>query len=253
MKFTALLVAATLFSDVAIGTLVAPPAAAELETHQPVQNTGRDESSHEELWKRKGGGGGGGRGGGGGGRGGSSGSGRGGSGSGRSAPTPAYGGGRYYGGGAARPYRAGGTSPSGIVPVFVAASFLAFWPGVWLYGAHRYHYERPYTFFNSTTQRTESKPVDCACSPRGDCGCDENNDKSYLDDLIGNGSYAALNKSVINVADVNGKSTILLNGTLPEGSADAFDNGAGDGLRGLVRQAGWWPVVATVCAIAFTA
>jgi hypothetical protein len=176
--------------------------------------------------------------------------------SGRTTPTPAYGGGRFYGGGAAKPYTAGGRSPSGIAPVFlVAGAGLAFWPGVWLYGAHRYHYERPYTFFNSTTQRTESKPVDCACSPRGDCGCDENDDKQYLDDLIGDGSYAGLNKSLINVADVDGRSTILLNGTLPQGTAAEFAsvNGAGDGLRGLIRHAGWWPVVATACAIVFTA
>ena len=169
---------------------------------------------------------------------------------GRNTPTPAYGGGRFYGGGAAKPYKAGGSTPSGIAPVFFVAGALAFWPGVWLYGAHRYHFERPYTFYNSTTQRNESKPVDCACSPRGDCGCDENPDKQYLDSLIGDGSYAGLNKSLINVADVNGKSTILLNGTLPEGTADAFNNG-GDGLRELARYAGWWPLAATVCAIAF--
>lgn len=169
---------------------------------------------------------------------------------GRNTPTPAYGGGRFYGGGAARPYKAGGSTPSGIVPVFLVAGALAFWPGVWLYGAHRYHFDKPYTFYNSTTQRNESKPVDCACSARGDCGCDENPDKQYLDSLIGDGSYANLNKSLINVADVNGKSTILLNGTLPEGTADAFNNG-GDGLRELARHAGWWPLAATICAIAF--
>jgi len=75
MKLSSFLFAATLFTDVAVGTVVAPPSA-ELATHQPLQNTERDESSTEDLWKRKGGGGGGGRGGGGG-----SGGGRGGSGS----------------------------------------------------------------------------------------------------------------------------------------------------------------------------
>ena len=60
------------------------------------------------------------------------------------------------------------------------------------------------------------------------------------------------NKSLINVADVNGKSTILLNGTLPEGTADAVNNGAGDGLRELARHAGWWPLAAAVGAIVFT-
>jgi hypothetical protein len=77
MRFTSLFLATTLLSDVAVSVLVAPPAA-EVATHQPLQNKERDESSsHEDLWKRKGGGGGGGRGGSSGssgGRGGSSGS-----------------------------------------------------------------------------------------------------------------------------------------------------------------------------------
>ncbi|KAL2199090.1 hypothetical protein P885DRAFT_75502 [Corynascus similis CBS 632.67] len=256
MKLTSFFLAAALLSDAAIGALVVPPSA-ELTTVKPVQhkNKERDETAAapEELWKRRGGGGGGGRGGGGGGgsRGGSGGSGRGSSGS-RPAVTPAYGGGRFFGGGAAQPYRAGSRSPSGIAPVFFAGSLLVFWPGIWYHGAHIYHFERPYEFYNATTQRTERKPVECACAPNADCGCDENPDKDYLDDLIGNGSYAALNKTLIDVANVNGTSTILLNGTLPDGTAAAV-NGAGDGLRGLLHHVGWWPVVATVCAIAFTA
>ncbi|KAL2180199.1 uncharacterized protein P884DRAFT_75251 [Thermothelomyces heterothallicus CBS 202.75] len=290
MRLTSLFLAAALLSDTALGALGAPPPV-DLAKPQSVQIHERDEAAPEELWKRKGGGGGGGRGGGGGGRGGSSGSGggrgssgsgsdrggsssgggssssrggsnRGGSGSGSSSsgrnpsrpvPAPAYGGGRFYGGGAATPYRAGSRSPSGIVPVFFAASALAFWPGLWLYGAHIYRFDDEYEFFNVTSQRTESKPVECACASNADCGCDENRDKDYLDDLIGNGSYAALNKTLVNVADVNGTSTILVNGTLPDGTAAAAGNAAGGGLRALLHHAGWWPVVATVCAIVLTA
>lgn len=170
---------------------------------------------------------------------------------GRTTPTPTYGGGRYYGGGATKPYKSGGHSPSGILPVFFVAGALAFWPGVWLYGAHLYHYDRPYHFYNQSSQRNESKPVDCACSPNGDCGCDENDNTDYLKELIGNGSYASLNKTLIDVADVNGTSTLLINGTLPAGTADAAGNAAGDGLHALLQQAGWWPVVASVAAIVF--
>lgn len=79
-----------------------------------------------------------------------------------------------------------------------------------------------------------------------------------MKDLIGNGSYAALDKSVIDVANVNGTSTILINGTLPDGTTapggtDAPGSAAGDGLRALLENAGWWPVVATVAAVVFTA
>jgi hypothetical protein len=155
------------------------------------------------------------------------------------------------------PYKSGTRSPSGIVPIFFAASFLAFWPGLWLYGAHLYHYNHPYVFYNQSSQRNESKPVTCACDPYLVCGCDENGDQQYLTDLVGNGSYAALNKTLVAVADVNGTSTILINGTLPNGTTAAGGsedpNGAAGGLRTLLQHAGWWPVAAAVCAIVFTA
>jgi hypothetical protein len=77
-----------------------------------------------------------------------------------------------------------------------------------------------------------------------------------MNDLIGNGSYAALNKTLVNVADVNGTSTILINGTLPNGttaSGGTESPNAADGMRALLQHAGWWPLVATVCAVVLTA
>ncbi|SPQ18009.1 dbbdb5a0-9ef0-4ec8-ad23-f2250980fed9 [Thermothielavioides terrestris] len=295
MRLSCLLLASALLGDAAVSAAVAPPFA-EVAAHQPYQDSKRDAPSYEDLWKRKGGGGGGGRGGGGGSSGGSSGSssgssssggGRGGSsgssgssssgssGSGASGgrgssssnaggrtttgsgPAPVYGGGRYYSGGAAVPYTAGSRSPSGLVPAFFIGSALAFWPGVWLYGAQLYHFNHPYSFYNASSKQNETKPVTCGCDPYNECSCDENGDNQYMKDLVGNGSYAGLNKSVINVANVNGTSTILINGTLPNGTTAAggseSPNAAGDGLHGLLQHAGWWPVVATVCAIVLTA
>ncbi|KAK4647564.1 uncharacterized protein QC761_102580 [Podospora bellae-mahoneyi] len=282
---------ALLVADATVHGLVSPPIG-EIAQHEPVRHSERDTHSHDdsELWKRRGGGGGGGRGGGGGGGGGSSGSsgssgggssGTSGSGStggggssgtrgspgfnsgGRTStgtgPAPAYGGGRYYGGGAAVPYRAGGRSPTrGVAPLFFGAAFLAFWPGLWLTSAYLYHRPEGYTFYNVTTDQRETKPVICACAEDSVCGCDDNDDEQYMKDLIGNGSYAALDKSVIDVANVNGTSTILINGTLPDGTTapggtDAPGSAAGDGLRALLENAGWWPVVATVAAVVFTA
>ncbi|KAK4157756.1 hypothetical protein C8A00DRAFT_29293 [Chaetomidium leptoderma] len=271
MRFSSVFCAAALFGDVAVNALVAPPSA-EVSIYQPAQNTERDESSSKELWKRKGGGGGGGRGGGGGSRGGggsSSSSGSSGPSGGRgspssniggttttgSGPRAAYGGGRYYGGGAATPYQSGQRSRSGIAPVFLGVGLLAFWPGLWLYGAHLYPYHNPYRFYNASSEKNETKPVTCACDPRNTCGCDENGDQQYMNDLIGNGSYEGLNKTLVNVADVNGTSTILVNGTLPNGTtaAGGTENpNAADGLSALLRHAGWWPVAAAVCAIVFT-
>lgn len=117
-----------------------------------------------------------------------------------------------------------------------------------------YPYSHPYGFHNATSDTNETKPVTCGCDPTSECACDENTNSTYMSDLIGNGSYAALNKSVIDVADVNGTSTILINGTLPNGttaSGGTEDANAAAGLRFLLQSAGWWPVVATVCAMVF--
>ncbi|KXX80147.1 hypothetical protein MMYC01_204145 [Madurella mycetomatis] len=264
MRFSLALLA-TLVADATVHAVVAPPAA-EVAQHQPLQNAQRDEASSEELWKRRGGGGGGGRGGGGGGggsRGGgsSSSSFRAGTG-----PPRSYGGGQYYGGGSTQPYRSGSRSPGGIAPVFFGAAFLAFWPGVWLYGAHLYYHPRPYTFYNETSQENETKPVICACDPQNMCGCD-NGTTAYMNDLIGDGRYTTLNHSLVTVADVNGSSTILINGTLPNGTTapsggtgpsggtapSGGESVAGTGLQALLEGLGWWPVVAAVGAIVFAA
>ncbi|KAI9648819.1 hypothetical protein NHQ30_003460 [Ciborinia camelliae] len=156
-----------------------------------------------------------------------------------SGPAPAYGGGRYYGGGAATPYSAGARSPLGIAPLFLGVALLSIYPGLWLYGAYIYPYHNPYTFrnhsatangTNTTTNVVETRqasdttgviqtlPVTCLCAAYSVCGCDDNGNSTFLDQLIGDGNYAALNKSVINVADVNGTTTIILNGTLPNGT-----------------------------------
>jgi hypothetical protein len=173
---------------------------------------------------------------------------------------PAYGGGRYYGGGGAVPYKSGSKSPKALIaPVFLGVAFLAFWPGVWLYGAHLYNHPYPYNYYNESSQRNESKPVTCACDPYSECGCDYEDTaeyKQYMSDLIGNGSYDALNKTVVNVANVNGTSTILINGTLDNGTTAAGGtedpNAAGGGLRAMLQHAGWWPAAAAVGAIVFT-
>ncbi|OWP02450.1 hypothetical protein B2J93_4787 [Marssonina coronariae] len=158
---------------------------------------------------------------------------------------PNYGGGRYYGGGATTPYTAGARSPLGIAPVFLGVGLLSIYPGLWLYGAYSYPYGNPYSFHNRTGRQNntsiatrdvhvgaleirqddggvnETKPVTCLCAAYSVCGCDDNNNSTFLDSIIGDGTYSALNHSLVTVADVNGTSTILLNGTLPNGTTAA--------------------------------
>ncbi|KAL7949657.1 hypothetical protein V8C42DRAFT_217856 [Trichoderma barbatum] len=271
-------------------TLIATAAASAIDgPRHVVRVEGVAQSEEHDLFKRKGGGGGGGRGGGGGsssgggkggsggssgGSGGSSGSGgrggtsgnrgsgsnSGGTSVGGSGPRPAYGGGQYYGGGSKTPYRAGGISPAaGILPfALVGGAALAFWPGVWLYGAYMYPYHNPYHFYNESSRHNETRDVLCGCGTYDVCGCDDNNNTAYYDSLIGNGSYSALNKTLVNVAEVNGTTTILINGSLPNGTtADGPDSTAQDssaaGLRNLAEALGFWPAVAAVLVTVFLA
>lgn len=175
-----------------------------------------------------------------------------------SGPQPNYGGGKYYGGGAAQPYKSGQRSPSGINPLFLGAGLgaLAFWPGIWLYGAYTYPYSRPHSYYNATSKANETTPVTCGCDPYAVCGCDENGDQQFLSDIIGNGTN--LNDTIVSVALVNNTKTILLNGTLPNGTTiaggdeDPFDN-AGPGMQAMLQNAGFWPVVAIVATMVFAA
>ena len=208
----------------------------------------------KELFKRKGGGGGG-KGGGGGSTGstgssgssGSSGSGSGSRGSGSSGSTsgspgrvaPTYGGGQYYGGGARTPYGAGTRSPGGIAPYFLAGSALAFFPGIWLYGAYAYPYSHPYTYHNNTNNQNETHPVQCLCGQYQQCGCDDNNSTDYLDSV-------ANNNTIARVANVNGTDTLVVNGTLPNDTADATTSAAGNYKQGLAEMSGFWLVIAGV-------
>jgi len=193
--------------------------------------------------------------------------------------TPNYGGGRYYGGGATTPYASGVRSPLGIAPVFLGVGLLSIYPGLWLYGAYSYPYYHPYTFHNrtgranstntTTTRRdmgldvitirqttegvNETKPVTCLCAAYAECGCDDNGNSTFLDSVIGDGTYANLNQSLVTVADVNGTSTILLNGTLPNGTtaSGGTEDANGAAIRMSIEMSGYWVMIALVMATVY--
>nr|XP_036587491.1 putative glycine-rich protein [Colletotrichum truncatum]KAF6798433.1 putative glycine-rich protein [Colletotrichum truncatum] len=277
MRLDFAVVALTLCAPVWTAALDAGLHGSDVSYLAPVEE--RDNTQQDEkLWKRKGGGGGGGgRGGGGGSSSGTGGSRSGGSsgnsGTGGTArggsrdssggstktgsgPPPAYGGGRYYGGGATTPYPAGQRRGS-MAPFLLVGAGLAFWPGLWLAGAHMYPYSHPYRFYNESARENQTKPVLCGCADHQPCGCDENNSTEYMSSLLGNGSYNGLNKSVVNVADYQGNSTILINGTLPNGTTAAGgDDDVGTtsaAVRVIAENMGFWPVVAVVLATVFAA
>jgi len=177
-----------------------------------------------ELVKRKGGGGGKGGGtssGGGGKTGGTSG---GSSGAPKSGVTPSYGGGSYYGGGSRSAYAAGGRSPLGLLPLgILPLAALGFFAGAWLFPVYQYPYSHPYSFRNQTANQNQTKNVLCLCQQYSDCGCDDNTNSTFLDPIIGNGNPSQFNQSLVRVANINGTDTIVLNGTLPNGTSDTSD------------------------------
>jgi hypothetical protein len=138
---------------------------------------------------------------------------------------------------------------------------LAIMPGLWLYSAYPYHYNNHYTFHNEsatndddnnnnndkrtlwsrqTQGRDETLPVMCVCMENRECSCEENDDQAYLDDLVGNGSYPALNKTLVTVSQVNDTKTLVINGTLPEGTTAPSESLAMDLKVG--KYAGYYAV-----------
>jgi hypothetical protein len=134
---------------------------------------------------------------------------------------------------------------------------LGFWGSYWLLGAYSYPYTHPYYYHNATTNKNETKPVDCLCRTDQECGCDDNGDDAYFATIIGNGTYQGLDKSVVNVADVNGTSTIYINGTLPNGTTasggteDPDGVSAAGGMQSLLHTAGWLPIATTLLVLAY--
>lgn len=179
-----------------------------------------------------------------------------------SGPQPRFGGGRFYPGGARAPYQAGSRTPiAGIAAIgLVGVAALAFWPGSWYRpNVHGYRYNNEYSFYNATADQNQTKPVLCGCEDEAPCGCDEPEDRSerddWLDEVIGNGSYPHLNKSIVDVGDYEGRSTILINGTLPQDTtlADPDADSAADGMRIVLEQLGWWPAAAAAMAAVLVA
>ncbi|KAG9229567.1 hypothetical protein BJ875DRAFT_445835 [Amylocarpus encephaloides] len=147
-----------------------------------------------------------------------------------------------------------GVGVGAAVGVGAGALALHSYPGYWPYGLYSYPYYHPYGYYNRTARRNrtatstsssatatptvagrgtlallgrqddgttganESKPVVCVCAAYSVCGCDDQGDYSFLDPIIGDGTWATLNHTLVDVADVNGTSSIILNGTLPNGT-----------------------------------
>ncbi|KAF4124813.1 Conserved glycine-rich protein [Geosmithia morbida] len=169
-----------------------------------------------------------------------------------SGPQPTFLGGAYYGGGAKVPYTAGKATPSGVQPRGpVSPAGMTYWPGLWLtpvfvYGPYGYHYG----YHNRTSNRDEDRQIECSCAQYSVCMCDEIDDDEFWDELVGDGDYSKLNKTLVNVTKRDGKDIIVVNGTLPNGTTlksddeDDYEEYLTNAAARLASAIGVWPAAA---------
>ncbi|KAL1981693.1 hypothetical protein VTN96DRAFT_2307 [Rasamsonia emersonii] len=160
-----------------------------------------------------------------------------------------YGGGSYYAGGASVPYTAGAKSPLGVTPYLLPLGALAVISTLWLYDAYAYPWSRPYQYHNLTTNTDETLPVVCLCQEYSECGCDNNNNSTYVDSILGNNPT---NSSVVWIATVNGTRTIFINGTLANGTTAADPSVSAAPAVRIMRWSRYWAIVAIVSAMVWT-
>lgn len=128
----------------------------------------------------------------------------------------------------------------------VGAAALLF-PGLWLWSVYPYEFPNHYNFVNRTFQNATnpngvnaSLPVLCLCEQFSSCGCDQNQNQTYLNDLVGNGSYAGLNKTLVTVSQYKNATTLVLNGTLPNGTTAPGGTDDAAASLSLGQYSGYW-------------
>lgn len=200
--------------------------------------------------------------------------------SGGTGPAPRYtgtGGKKFYSGGGSAPYRSGSRTPSGLSAVALPAALMGgVFAGLWL-GSLLYMYawtnplawQNPLNaralvlpYLNSTAGNATQQvltvpgggnvtlPVTCLCEENAVCGCDEVHDEQFvaalLQDAASGGDAAG---KTVRLSVVNGTLTVVINGTLPNGTTA---DGGSDYAAGAAAGPRWaitWVVVAVAGAV----
>lgn len=136
-----------------------------------------------------------------------------------------------------------------MLPAVLALSVASlFFAGAWMYGSvYAYHFDRDINYLNKTSNRNESLPVLCLCQEYSVCGCDENHNQTYVDALVANATNATTNGPVRSkIAEVNGTRTLLINGTLDNGTTA---DGGTEVVSGAMGQSAGLLTLAVVVAV----
>lgn len=116
-------------------------------------------------------------------------------------------------------------------------------PGLWFYGAYAYPYSERAQYGNNPN---ETIPVLCVCQKYNVCGCDENYDPSFVQDMYKNATGDGEPK-LARLSDVNGTRTLVINGTLENGTtAEGGTEESESRAIKLEYWAGWWSMVGIV-------
>jgi hypothetical protein len=152
------------------------------------------------------------------------------------------------------PYTSGNRSPTrGITPHSIPASDVpGFWPYGWLWA---YPFNYPYYCYHNGHNTTAN--VTCLCQHYSECGCDPNNNETFIQVVVNNGTNAPVNTSMSQfVTWPNGTRMVYINGTLPNGTtaSGGTDPSNADEISGaaklmLIPLSLSWVMAATVAAI----
>jgi hypothetical protein len=164
--------------------------------------------------------------------------------------------GNRYGGGAVVPYTAGARSPFGVAPFFIGAGALAFFPALWLYGSvYAYPWGYPYHWIDQDG-RNRTSNVTCLCQQYQVCGCDPDNNSTFLTQTVTNGSttnIAPVNTSTVRTVTYDNGTTAtyvngsLANGTTADGGTDPSDaSQVSPAVRLAMEMSGYWIMIGTV-------
>ncbi|KAI5803448.1 hypothetical protein DFH27DRAFT_610496 [Peziza echinospora] len=147
------------------------------------------------------------------------------------------GGKKVYPGGGGTPYKSGGKSKSGISPFLLPLAILpALFIGAWAFAVFSYPWSNPLIYnnlandlnipaiYNLTNPIT--LPVICLCEEYAVCGCDETHDDAFAKGILLDALADGGNGSVAQIRMYEGKYTLVINGTLPNGTTAASGSGS---------------------------